>query len=164
MGEANNKVRLFPLDVVLSVTTGRLVASKHIQAVYEILNYITRDNLYTHQLPRAGAECKPWLLRWHPKLAEVRLWLLDQLMEEIAKDDSRVVDDIVAGKDKMEACQIWVAIERERLGLPAELSIQRIPQDDHERKDPYDELIVMRGTDEGVILVSQDNVSGGPPR
>lgn len=159
MDKITTEVRLFPLDVVLSITTGRLVASNHIQAVYEILDYMTCDNLYTHQLPRAGTECKPWLLRWHPKLTEVRLWLLDQLLEEVAKGDSRVVDDIIAGKDKMEACQVWVAIERERLGLPVELPIQRIPQDDHERKDPYDELVVMRGTDEGIILASRDDVS-----
>ena len=136
--------RPFSLATVLTITTGRLVAEDGIDSMYEILNYMTRDNLYTHQLLRASGECKPWLLRWHPKLAEVRTWLLDQLIEESTKESDRTAD---------EACKMWVAIERERLGLPAELSIQRIPQDDHERKDPYDELVVKRGTDKGIDLV-----------
>ena len=29
--------------------------------IYDILNFLTGDNLYTHQLPRAMRECEPWL-------------------------------------------------------------------------------------------------------
>jgi hypothetical protein len=143
--ENANEGRTFSLATVLTVTTGRLVAEDGIAAVYEILNYMTRDNLFTHQLPRASGECKPWLLRWHPKLAEVRMSLLDKFITASTSKPDRSKD---------EACKLWVDFERGRLGLPTELLIQRIPQDDHERKDPYDELVVRRGTDEGIVLVA----------
>jgi hypothetical protein len=83
--------RQFPLGDVLSITTGRLLSPQGIGGVYEILNFITGDNLYTHQLPRACDECKPHLLKLFPKLASVdttavtgdnwKAWLLDRVME-----------------------------------------------------------------------------------
>jgi hypothetical protein len=39
--------------------------------VYEILNYMTGDNLYTHQIPRAIEECQPFLLKQFPDLKNV---------------------------------------------------------------------------------------------
>ena len=47
-------VREFPLGVVLSITTGKLLCP--IGDVYDILNFLTGDNLFTHQLPRAMRE------------------------------------------------------------------------------------------------------------
>lgn len=60
--------REFPLGCILSVTTGKLVAEDHMSGFYEILNYMTSDNLFTHQLPRAAGACKPSLLAQHPRL------------------------------------------------------------------------------------------------
>ena len=56
----------FHLGDVLSVTSDFLLSPRKIDGVYDILNYMTGDDLYTHQLPRASKECKPWLLRKHP--------------------------------------------------------------------------------------------------
>lgn len=61
----------FALGDVLSITTDRLVSRDHIGGVYRILGYMTGDELYTHQLPRAAAECKPALLVQHPQLKDV---------------------------------------------------------------------------------------------
>lgn len=63
--------REFPLDEVLTVTTGCLVARRHMDAVYDVLNFLTGDNLFTHQLPRALESCMPAALTQHPDLAEV---------------------------------------------------------------------------------------------
>ena len=63
--------REFDLGDVLTITTGRLVAARHIDAVYDLLGYMTGDTLWTHQLPRAADECRPRLLEQHPALAEV---------------------------------------------------------------------------------------------
>lgn len=82
--------REFHLGDILSVTTGLLVSPSHIGGVYDILNWMTGDNLFTHQLPRAAEECKPELLRQHPDLAkvvtrelhgeaEVAAWLTEQV-------------------------------------------------------------------------------------
>lgn len=61
--------KTFPLGTVLSITTGYLLAPNGIGGVYEILNFMTGDNLYTHQLPRVGRECAPYLLKQFPALA-----------------------------------------------------------------------------------------------
>lgn len=50
--------KMIPLGDVLSVTQDALVSRSHIGGVYEILNFMTGDNLFTHQLPRAAAECQ----------------------------------------------------------------------------------------------------------
>jgi hypothetical protein len=62
-------ITVFDLGTILSITTDILLTE--IGNVYEILNYMTGDNLYTHQLPRVGQEMKPVLLEQHPELAEI---------------------------------------------------------------------------------------------
>ena len=121
--------RHFHLGDILSITTGRLVSPRLIEGVYDILGYMTRDTLWTHQLPRASGECRPWLLRWHPQLAEV---------------DASIVNS--------ENWEQWLACQVTLFGRT--LPVQRIPADDHERKHPWDELVAMRGTDEGIIPVA----------
>ena len=86
MIEQNTK--RFPLRVVLTVTTDRLLTERKserdngIGDLYEILNWLTGDNLFTHQLPRAGETCKPWLLSLFPELSKANdaLPLLDQAL------------------------------------------------------------------------------------
>ena len=63
--------RDFHLSDILSITDGRLVSTRHMDGVYEILNFMTGDSLFTHQLPRAAGVCKPALLAQHPQLASV---------------------------------------------------------------------------------------------
>lgn len=67
----------FPLRDVLTVTTGRLLTKgkgkddNGIGDLYKILGHMTGDDgVMTHQLGRFSEECKPWLLKWFPELAE----------------------------------------------------------------------------------------------
>ena len=86
-----NAEKLFHLGDILSITTGLLVSNRHMQGVYEILNFMTSDDLYTHQLGRAATECKPALLTQHPQLARItgadvtpenfEMWLESQCAE-----------------------------------------------------------------------------------
>ncbi len=145
------KKRTFEIETVLTITTGRLVCP--IGDVYDILNFLTRDNLMTHQLPRAGRECAPWLLRWFPDLGKVTTGLLDQLLLE-AKEAREP-----PGTPR-EAIRYWIDIQVSTHRLPRMFELEPIPQDDHERKDAYDELVEMRGTDEEIILV---NMTPGDP-
>lgn len=85
--------RRFHLGDVLSVTTGRLLAPRGMDALYDLLNFMTGDNLFTHQLPRASDECAPALLEQHPDLkavevpdkfrdtAHVEQWLAEQVAQ-----------------------------------------------------------------------------------
>lgn len=57
----------FSLGAVVTVITGRMLVTD-IGDVYKILNFMCKDELFTHQLPRAIKECKPYLLEQFPQL------------------------------------------------------------------------------------------------
>lgn len=56
----------FPTQDVLSTVTGMLMGD--IGGVYLVLNWMTGESVYTHQLPRIGREAAPVLLAAHPEL------------------------------------------------------------------------------------------------
>jgi hypothetical protein len=63
--------RTWHLGDILSVMTGILVAPDGMGAVAAFLDYLTGDQLFTHQLPRAGEVCGPWLRAQFPDLAGI---------------------------------------------------------------------------------------------
>jgi len=71
MTTATPEPQQFHLGDMLSITDGHLVSPNHMDGVYRIIDYITGIPHFTHQLPRAADECKTWLLKQHPWLAEV---------------------------------------------------------------------------------------------
>jgi hypothetical protein len=56
----------FPTEDILSVATGCLCGT--IGGVYEVCNFMTRDNLYTHQLPRASKFLEEWYRQFGSEL------------------------------------------------------------------------------------------------
>lgn len=58
---------------VLTVTTGALC--KDMDGACQILNYLTQDNLYTHQLPRALEACMQHVQDQHPDLVNIDMTL-----------------------------------------------------------------------------------------
>jgi hypothetical protein len=50
-----------------------MVASCDIGGVYEILNHMTGQSLFTHQLPEASRKCAPVLMQAFPQLAGIDL-------------------------------------------------------------------------------------------
>ncbi len=79
--------RAFHIGDILSVTTGIFVSPDGIGGLYDILNYMTGDDLYTHQLPRASQQCRPALLAQHPQLtgADMRGITPDNHRERLAE-------------------------------------------------------------------------------
>ena len=138
------ETKKFPLRVVLTVTTGRLLtASKGprdngIDDLYKILNWMTGDELFTHQLPRAGNECKPWLLRWFPELAFV----------EVALGN---LDDTIKKMGAEKGVENWLGWIMEK-GIKTEYDVPKIPTKDHKRINPLDELVGMVGADKVVVV------------
>lgn len=53
---------------VLSTITGRLIGN--IGGVYEVLNWMTGESVFTHQLPRVGREATPVIIAAHPQLQQ----------------------------------------------------------------------------------------------
>ena len=110
-----NKTREFHIGDILSVTHERLVSPRHIEGVYDILNFMTGDSLFTHQLPRAGRECAPFLFEQHPALKDV---------------DATGID----GSNWSEWLDSQIAIFGETL------PVQPLPDHAHEFIDPVSEL------------------------
>jgi hypothetical protein len=86
-----------------------------------VLNFMTGDNLFTHQLPRAMDECAPEVLRQHPDLADV------QVPTEF---------------DGEQHVWTWLAEQVDQFGETRELS--PLPVDEHAVIDPITELRMMR--------------------
>lgn len=66
-------IKRFHLGDVISITHDRLVSPSHIDGIYAILNFLTGENLFTHQLPRASESCKSHLLKLIPALKELTI-------------------------------------------------------------------------------------------
>jgi hypothetical protein len=117
--------RKFHLGDVLCITGEKLVSPRHIEGVYDILNFMTGDSLYTHQLPRAMRQCRPILLEQYPWLAEV--------------DDTEVT-----GENWRE----WLASQVEKYG--EEIEVAQLKH--YESINPLDELTAMAGEDRVIVV------------
>ena len=120
--------REFHLGDILSITTHRLVSPRHMDGVYDILNFMSGDDLMTHQLPRVCDEMKPRLLAQHPVLAEV--------------NTSGIKPDTV----------MWLDEQVARFG---ETRLVQSEHQFHEIRAPLKEAAAMRGSD-GLVVVSHD--------
>ncbi|MGS2645927.1 DUF7736 domain-containing protein [Streptosporangium sp. G12] len=113
--------RAFHLGDVLSVTTGRLVSPTHMGGVYGILNWMTGEDLFTYQLPRAARECAGPLLVQHADLADV------EVPDEFA-DEAHV--------------KAWLAEQVERFGETR--FVAPLAPGEHTRIDPITEMRTIR--------------------
>lgn len=77
----------FHISDILTVTTGKMISIRNMEGLYDILNYMSSDNLHTHQLPRVMDLCKPYLLKQFPKFADIDISKVseDSLLECIEK-------------------------------------------------------------------------------
>jgi hypothetical protein len=143
-------MKLFHISDVLSVTTGRLVSTRHMDGVYDVLDFLTGDSLFTHQLPRASREYEPWLRTQFP-----------QLMHDspgMAEREARLAEDIGnANHNKQEIeriCNAWWEEIRQAHGLPEMLPLYEMGADMHTHIDPIEEAEAMVGK-QNVIVVEE---------
>jgi hypothetical protein len=111
--------RAFDLGTILTVTTGCLLSPKGMTGVYEILNWMTGDNLFTHQLPRASRECEQPLLDQHPDLAAIEIPAWPESVDRAT-------------------VEAWLAEQVARFG--ATRDVAPLAADDHTRIDPVTEM------------------------
>lgn len=107
--------KAFPAWQVLSITTGRLLGD--IGGVYEILNWMSGDELFTHQLPRVMKEAAPVIVALHPALSA-----------------ATAEAEQVTGENYKQWLATWV----ERYGET--ITVPKLTRDQHERIDPLSEL------------------------
>ncbi|GAB3251842.1 DUF7736 domain-containing protein [Kineosporia babensis] len=72
--------RDFHVGDLISVHSGRLVSPRHVDGLYDLLGWMTGDNLMTHQLPSASRIAQPYLEDQHPWLKDVTVpdWINSQ--------------------------------------------------------------------------------------
>lgn len=105
----------FHIGDVLSVTGEKLVSPRLIEGVYDILNFMTHDDLFTHQLIRAREVARPFLLRQFPQLAEV--------------DESGITQ---------ETWLPWLDAQAAKHG--EYLEVEPLPEGAYQHKDPISEM------------------------
>jgi len=135
----------FTIGAVLSVTTGRLVCD--IGDVYDILNHITGDNLFTHVLPRACRFAEPLILEAFPELK------LCGLESSLASLDRWVAADKTPRKT--ECAKMWLA--ELKMMHPEITDAYDIPTfaDRWLSFDPVEELEGMFGKDKVAVVLKQ---------
>ena len=121
------ETKLFPTADVMSSITGRLMAE--IGGVYLVLNWMTGESVFTHQLPRIGREAAPVILAMHPQLAEAVAEA-----EQVTPENYRE----------------WLATWLDRYG--PEIAVPKFATAEHERIDPLSELAEKVHPDQIVII------------
>lgn len=116
-----SETKEFHIGDILSVVTGRLVSLDHIGGVYNILNWMTGEDLMTHQLPRVSEECGPSLREQFPDLAAVE------------------VPDTI---DSEATLLTWLASLKPQYGETR--AVARLAAEDHTRINPLAEIAMMR--------------------
>lgn len=105
----------FPTVDVLSTVTGVLIGA--IGGVYEVLNWMTGEGVFTHQIPRISREATPVVIAAHPALQQ-------------AVDEAKQVN--------RENWQAWRDTWLDRYGPT--LAVPKFTAAAHERIDPLSEL------------------------
>lgn len=100
---------------VLSTITGRLMGD--IGGVYEVLNWMTGEDVFTHQLPRISREATPVVVAAHPSLQQ-------------AIDEAEQVNQ--------ENYKEWRDTWEDRYGPT--IAVPKFTADTHESIDPLSEL------------------------
>lgn len=145
-------MKLFDISDVLSVTTGRLVSSRHMEGVHAFMDFLTGDQLFTHQLPRAANESREWLRSQFPNLMDDSPGIPERLVEL----DRRIG---AAGGERARIAQVvaeWVEELRVEFGLPQMVAVYELGSDMHVRIDPIEEARAMFG-DSKVIVMSEED-------
>ena len=71
MTKKNNNQQEFDLGTILTVTTAKCRLFTKIENLYKILNYLTGEDIFTHQIPRAHEIARPYVLSLYPNLKGV---------------------------------------------------------------------------------------------
>ncbi len=126
------ETRRFHFGALVTVVTDTFVCPGGIGDLYEILNWMTGDNLMTHQLPLAADAVRPDLLGQHP-------WLSEVSVPEAVKDEL--------------SATVWLAGATARWGEWHDLTPSPAAWGSH---DPIEDLVAMGADPSLVIQVEVD--------
>jgi hypothetical protein len=124
------KMRKFHIGDVLTVVSGLLLSQRGMEGVYDILGYMTGEELYTHQLPRAASQAKPFVLSQYPQLSELEVPSLASLE--------------VPG---------WV--QKQAAAFGEWLPLSSIPEQERQSQQPLQELMRMVGPEKVIVMLTE---------
>lgn len=127
----------FPIGVILNFADGRLLTS--MDDIYDFANFMTGDNLFTHQLPRAFREISPVLKKQLPFLAS----------PQFAKDQEILTRSLDGAPDKRAVIADWLKDMAGSYGAEHLVT----PLSEWMHQDPMSELIQMRESRDDIIVV-----------
>lgn len=116
-----NKVneKVFDLGTVLTVTSGKVFTE--IDNVYDILNHLSNDSIYTHQISRLMQVAQPWVLAKYPQLEGVG-------------------SDVIINNEQ--EAKMFVEKQKELFGN--EFGLSPIPKELYQPIDPFEEMVSIR--------------------
>ncbi len=134
----------FHIGTVLSVTAGFLLAPEpRMKNVYKILNYMTGDDLFTHQLPRALGEVRPEINKQLP-------WTTNAKCLEMCRNLEQRLEELKGDREKTTEIVDWfVADMGKRFGEYHEL--EAVPFS-VEHRDPIEELASMVPREKIIVI------------
>lgn len=135
----------FHISDVLSITTGRLVSTRHVEGIYDILNWMTGDSIFTHQIPRAMKHCEPVLCEAFPQLTGDAIEAKCELMSDL---DRRITE---AGRDREkveQVCAEWLSKMEGIYGTHFDVPTLA----EWERRDPVEEAVEVFGKDKVMVV------------
>lgn len=125
-------IRTFDLSDILTITTGgRLVSTRGMKGVYDILGHLTGESIFTTKIPRAIEWAQPQLLALFPELSDATVVSLDAALFEVPREKRGAT------------CHAWVDLQRERLGNSRDVD----QLDGWESINPIAEAIAMNTRD-----------------
>jgi len=115
----------FTTGEVISAGVGKLCCE--MSCVYKILNYLTGDHLFTHQLPRAFKVCEVWVREQQP-------WLNELQIEDCTTETWRQ----------------WL---NDAIGKYGEVfELEPLPPGEWKSRDPIKEAVEMMGGDKSRVI------------
>ena len=144
------KSKQFHIGDILSITTDMLVSPRLMKGVYDILNYMTGDNLMTHQLPRVAKECKPYLIEQYPQLNSPEM--------SFALADFSAIMAKTSDDQKGFAVLGWLSkiyFGDYGIKFPSAnnmLDVKPLPKGCHQYKNPIEEVVEMVGKNKVIVV------------
>jgi hypothetical protein len=132
--ETMSDIKEFRLREILTVTTGIILAGPGIDCVYKILNHLTGDSLFTHQLSRVCREVKPLIIEQIPILS-------DSCLEKSMQTLNELLDKTEDRQGKVDIIAHYMSALERAFGEYHKLRV--LPDGSYNRIEPISELAEM---------------------
>lgn len=146
------ETKRFGLRTILTSTTGFLLTESDspddngIGKLHELLEWMTGDSVFTHQLPRVNEPCAMALIEWFPELAKI-----NSFNDDLSSGFAMVTDPDKAAKIEALICQ-WMERFKEECGAKEFYDVPRLTPGLVKHVDPIQELVEQVGAEKVIVI------------